>query len=54
MRFSVRLSARWRVRQAAQFSDRLGGTRVTLINFVLMAIFSGLLFLTLPTGGVWR
>ncbi|EAX3895678.1 nitrate/nitrite transporter, partial [Salmonella enterica] len=33
-------------------SDRLGGTRVTLINFVLMAIFSGLLFLTLPTGGV--
>lgn len=32
-------------------SDRLG-TRVTLINFVLMAIFSGLLFLTLPTGGV--
>ncbi|TGD42826.1 hypothetical protein C9F07_29355, partial [Salmonella enterica subsp. enterica serovar Poona] len=34
------------------FSDRLGGTRVTLINFVLMAIFSGLLFLTLPTGGV--
>lgn len=33
-------------------SDRLGGTRVTLVNFVVMAIFSGLLFLTLPTNGV--
>lgn len=33
-------------------SDRLGGTRVTLVNFVLMAIFSALLFLTLPTNGV--
>ena len=32
-------------------SDRLGGTRVTLVNFVLMAIFSALLFLTLPTNG---
>lgn len=32
-------------------SDRLGGTRVTLVNFILMAIFSGLLFLTLPTDG---
>lgn len=51
MRFSVRLSARWHVRQAAQFLT-VWGTRVTLINFVLMAIFSGLLFLTLPTGGV--
>ena len=30
-------------------SDRLGGTRVTLVNFVVMAIFCGLLFLTLPT-----
>jgi len=30
-------------------SDRLGGTRVTLVNFVVMAIFSALLFLTLPT-----
>ena len=30
-------------------SDRLGGTRVTLVNFVLMTIFSALLFLTLPT-----
>ncbi len=49
--FSVRLSARWRSAGGA-ISDRLG-TRVTLINFVLMAIFSGLLFLlTLPTGGV--
>jgi NNP family nitrate/nitrite transporter-like MFS transporter len=28
-------------------SDRLGGTRVTLLNFVLMALFAGLLFLTL-------
>lgn len=33
-------------------SDRLGGTRVTLVNFVLMTIFSALLFLTLPTNGV--
>lgn len=33
-------------------SDRLGGTRVTLVNFVLMALFSALLFLTLPTNGV--
>ncbi|UXY13085.1 NarK family nitrate/nitrite MFS transporter [Kosakonia sp. ML.JS2a] len=32
-------------------SDRLGGTRVTLVNFVVMAIFSALLFLTLPSGG---
>lgn len=32
-------------------SDRLGGTRVTLVNFILMAIFSALLFLTLPSGG---
>lgn len=33
-------------------SDRLGGTRVTLVNFIMMAIFSALLFLTLPTNGV--
>ncbi|MCK1968428.1 NarK family nitrate/nitrite MFS transporter [Franconibacter sp. IITDAS19] len=32
-------------------SDCLGGTRVTLVNFILMAIFSALLFLTLPSGG---
>ncbi len=32
-------------------SDKLGGIRVTLWNFVLMAIFSGLLFLTLPGAG---
>ncbi|ANI82775.1 NarK family nitrate/nitrite MFS transporter [Kosakonia oryzae] len=32
-------------------SDRLGGTRVTLVNFVVMAIFSAALFLTLPTEG---
>ena len=32
-------------------SDRLGGTRVTLVNFVVMAIFSALLFLTLPSSG---
>ncbi|STT07640.1 nitrate/nitrite transporter [Klebsiella michiganensis] len=32
-------------------SDRLGGTRVTLVNFVVMAIFCGLLFLTLPAHG---
>ncbi|MGV7093084.1 NarK family nitrate/nitrite MFS transporter [Siccibacter turicensis] len=31
-------------------SDRLGGTRVTLVNFVLMALFSALLFTTLPSG----
>lgn len=33
-------------------SDRLGGTRVTLVNFVLMAVFSALLFTTLPSGGM--
>ncbi len=32
-------------------SDRFGGIRVTLLNFVLMALFTALLFLTLPTGG---
>ncbi len=32
-------------------SDRFGGVRVTFINFVVMAIFSGLLFLTLPNNG---
>lgn len=32
-------------------SDRWGGTRVSLYNFVLMAIFSALLFTTLPTNG---
>lgn len=32
-------------------SDRLGGVRVTLVNFVFMAIFSALLFLTLPSDG---
>ncbi|MHA0977276.1 NarK family nitrate/nitrite MFS transporter [Enterobacter ludwigii] len=32
-------------------SDRLGGVRVTLINFVFMAFFSALLFLTLPGSG---
>lgn len=29
-------------------SDRFGGVRVTLINFVLMTVFAALLFLTLP------
>ncbi|WP_058913036.1 NarK family nitrate/nitrite MFS transporter [Entomohabitans teleogrylli] len=32
-------------------SDRLGGVRVTLVNFIVMAIFSALLFLTLPASG---
>ncbi|RLO44784.1 MFS transporter [Serratia marcescens] len=32
-------------------SDRFGGVRVTLINFVVMAVFAALLFLTLPTAG---
>lgn len=32
-------------------SDRLGGTRVTLVNFVVMAVFCALLFLTLPADG---
>jgi len=32
-------------------SDRFGGTRVTLINYVLMALFAALLFLTLPGAG---
>ncbi|MDR7874493.1 NarK family nitrate/nitrite MFS transporter [Yersinia mollaretii] len=30
-------------------SDRFGGIRVTLVNFILMAIFAALLFLTLPS-----
>jgi NNP family nitrate/nitrite transporter-like MFS transporter len=29
-------------------SDRFGGIRVTLLNFIVMAIFAALLFLTLP------
>lgn len=33
-------------------SDRFGGTRVSLINFIFMAIFSSLLFITLPDNGV--
>ena len=33
-------------------SDRLGGIRVTLVNYIVMAVFAGLLFLTLPVGGV--
>lgn len=33
-------------------SDRLGGTRVTLVNFVLMAVFCGLIFMTLPVNGI--
>ena len=32
-------------------SDKLGGVRVTLINFVFMALFSALIFLTLPGSG---
>ncbi|HDG9806164.1 TPA: NarK family nitrate/nitrite MFS transporter [Raoultella planticola] len=32
-------------------SDRLGGVNVTLVNFILMALFTGLLFLTLPGSG---
>lgn len=32
-------------------SDKFGGTRVTLINFILMALFTALLFLTLPHQG---
>ncbi len=32
-------------------SDKLGGVRVTLVNFILMAVFSALLFLTLPGSG---
>lgn len=32
-------------------SDRFGGVKVTLINFIVMTIFSGLLFLTLPEHG---
>ena len=31
-------------------SDRLGGTRVTLVNFIVMAIFCALLFLTAGLG----
>ncbi|MEC5317740.1 NarK family nitrate/nitrite MFS transporter [Brenneria populi subsp. brevivirga] len=32
-------------------SDRFGGVRVTLTNFILMTLFSLLLFLSLPSGG---
>lgn len=32
-------------------SDRLGGTRVTLVNYILMALFCGLVFMTLPSAG---
>lgn len=32
-------------------SDRLGGNRVTCVNYLLMALFSGLVFLTLPGAG---
>lgn len=32
-------------------SDKFGGVRVTLINFVFMALFTALLFLTLPGSG---
>ncbi|MGX8873545.1 nitrate/nitrite transporter, partial [Escherichia coli] len=32
-------------------SDKFGGIKVTLINFIIMAIFSVLLFLTLPENG---
>ncbi len=32
-------------------SDKFGGVRVTLINFIFMAIFSAPLFLTLPGTG---
>jgi NNP family nitrate/nitrite transporter-like MFS transporter len=33
-------------------SDRWGGTRVSLYNFIVMALFSALLFTTLPHNGV--
>ncbi|MDR3434381.1 MAG: NarK family nitrate/nitrite MFS transporter [Rouxiella aceris] len=32
-------------------SDKLGGVRVTLVNYMLMAVFAALLFLTLPVNG---
>ena len=32
-------------------SDRFGGIRVTLVNFILMGLFAGLLFMTLPVNG---
>lgn len=32
-------------------SDKLGGVKVTIINFMLMVMFSALLFLTLPGSG---
>lgn len=31
-------------------SDKFGGVRVTLINYLFMVIFCGLLFITLPDG----
>ena len=32
-------------------SDKFGGVRVTLINYLFMVLFTGLLFFTLPVGG---
>lgn len=32
-------------------SDKFGGSKVTLINFILMAVFAALIFLTLPAQG---
>lgn len=32
-------------------SDRFGGVRVTLINFIVMALFTALVFMALPTSG---
>ncbi len=44
------LLVRWRVLQVVNHPDCLAATRHA-VNFILMAIFSGLLFLTLPTDG---
>lgn len=33
-------------------SDRFGGIKISLINFIFMAVFSALLFITLPTNGI--
>jgi NNP family nitrate/nitrite transporter-like MFS transporter len=53
----ARLSARLARSFGGIISDRLGGVNVTLVNFILMALFTGLLFLTYPApvpGVFWR
>ena len=49
--FFARLSAPWRAPSAGIISDRLAASTSPRVNFILMALFTGLLFLTLPGSG---